>query len=61
MSIFNLLTFGVKTAANIYQTRRETKQLEAKAERNHVERMVNGEVYEYLTEKEWCDKLINKN
>ena len=44
MSIFNLLTFGVKTAANIYQTRRETKQLEAKAERNHVERMVNGEV-----------------
>jgi len=44
MSIFNLLSFGVKTAANIYQTRRETKQLEAQAERNHVERMVNGEV-----------------
>ena len=44
LPIFKLLTFGAKTAANIYQTKKETKQLEAVAERNHVERMVKGEV-----------------
>ena len=44
LPIFKLLSFGVKTAADIYQTKKETKQLEALAERNHVERMVKGEV-----------------
>ena len=44
LPILKLLTFGAKTAVNIYQTKKETKQLEAVAERNHVERMVKGEV-----------------
>jgi len=44
LPIFKLLSFGVKTEADIYQTKKETKQLEALAERNHVERMVKGEV-----------------
>ena len=34
LPIFKLLSFGVKTAADIYQTKKETKQLEALAEKS---------------------------
>ena len=44
LPILNLLSFGIKTAANIYQTKKETKQLEAIAEKKHVERIIKGEV-----------------
>ena len=54
MSIFNLLTFGVKTAANIYQTRRETQQLEAKAEKESLKTSAKAKLIagEALTEDE---------
>tara|TARA_E500000178_G_scaffold337805_1_gene377429 strand:- start:243 stop:629 length:387 start_codon:yes stop_codon:yes gene_type:complete len=44
LPILNLLSFGIKTAANIYQTKKETKELEAIAEKKHVERIIKGEV-----------------
>jgi len=44
LPILNLLSFGIKTAASVYKTKKETKQLEALAEKHHVERMVSGEV-----------------
>ena len=41
---FNLLGMAVKTGADVYKRKQETKSLIALAERNHAEKMSRGEI-----------------
>lgn len=40
----NLIGMAVKTGADVYKKRQETKSFEALAERNHAEKMARGEI-----------------
>ena len=60
---FNLLGMAVKTGAEVFTKRQETKRLEALAERNYMERVANGEL-EYKkavmanNQQGWKDELV---
>ena len=40
----NLLGMAIKTGADVYKKKQETKSFEALAERNHAEKMARGEI-----------------
>ena len=40
----NLLGMAIKTGADVYKKKQETKSFEALAERNHAEKMAMGEI-----------------
>ena len=40
----NLIGMAVKTGADVYKRKQETKSLQALAERNHAEKMARGEI-----------------
>ena len=40
----NLIGMAVKTGADVYKKKQETKSLQALAERNHAEKMARGEI-----------------
>ena len=60
---FNLLGMAVKTGAEVFTKKQETKRLEALAERNYMERVANGEL-EYKkavmanNQQGWKDELV---
>jgi len=60
---FNLLGMAVKTGAEVYKNRQETKKLESLAEKNHMAKMVSGEInYQkaVMTNQNqgWKDELV---
>ena len=60
---FNLLGMAVKTGAEVYKNRQETKKLESLAEKNHMAKMASGEInYQkaVMTNQNqgWKDELV---
>lgn len=60
---WNLIGMAVKTGADVFEKRQETKRLEALAERNYMERVAKGEI-EYQSKvmdnqnQGWKDEVV---
>ena len=60
---WNLIGMAIKTGADVFEKRQETKRLEALAERNYMERVAKGEI-EYQRDvsdqqdKTWKDEFV---
>ena len=58
-----LLKFGLKTGAEIYKNKKETKILESVAEKKQMQRVIDGEIEMVKTIKEhqandWKDEIV---
>ena len=59
----SLVKFGLKTGAEIYKNKKETKILESVAEKKQMQRVIDGEIEMVKTikqsqENDWKDEIV---
>ena len=59
----SLVKFGLKTGAEIYENKKETKILESVAEKKQMQRVIDGEIEMVKTikqsqENDWKDEIV---